>query len=127
MQRSDLFREARLYACVAGVHAVNGLAMPLEVDFWRLVFADAGDKLVDQSDPLVEIGVLHRIAVVWSAVMIDVGSEAIAKNGSLFARDSHIDLHSFREDFPAQEQRGVLPFVTRRGQTGRIRRSSFFH
>ena len=121
---------ARRHALVAGVHARDGLAVPLEIDLGRLALADAIHEFVDQPHPLVEVGVLHRIAVVRSAVVVDVRTEAVALDHTLFARDGHVDLHALREDLPAgaghlepllqsrprrieKERRAVLEFARR--------------
>ena len=60
---------------VAAEHGLDRLLVPLEVDERRLVLADAGDELVDEADPLVEVRVLHRVAVVRRAVVVDVRSQ----------------------------------------------------
>ncbi len=81
---SDLRGHFRFDALVTCVHAVDGLTVPAEIDLRLFVIADAVDELVDQPDPLVEVGVLNRVAVVRRAVMIDIGPETVADNGSLF-------------------------------------------
>ena len=75
--------------------------MPFQVDFRLFVIADAIHKFIDQSDPLVKVGVLDGITVVGSSVVIDIGSETIALDHPFFSGNGQIDLHPFGEKLPA--------------------------
>ena len=46
---------------VAGIHSLNGSLVPAQVDERGLVVADVVHKLVDEADPLVEVGVLAAV------------------------------------------------------------------
>ena len=102
LYKSDLGDLARLDRLVAAKHRLDGLLVPLEVDERRLLVADAIDKLVDKPDPLVEVRILHGVAVVRSAVVIDVRAEAVARDHSLLACDCDIHLHTLGEALPAR-------------------------
>ena len=70
---------------IAGVHGLEGGLVPAEVDEGGLVIADIIHKLVDQTGPLVKVGILNGVAVIGTAVVIDVGAEAVGHEGALFA------------------------------------------
>ncbi len=120
---SNLCDLAALYRFVTAEHSLNSLLMPFEVDEGRLLFANTVDKFVDQADPLVEIGVLYRIAVVRSAIMIDVGSKTIASQHSLLSDDRNIDLHALRETLPTRARHLDLLFKPAPGRIEKEGRS----
>ena len=66
-------------AFVAGVHGLDGAAVPAEVDLWSTAIAYAIDKFVDQSDPFIKIGVLNGVSIVRCPVVVDVRTEAVGR------------------------------------------------
>ena len=87
--------------------------MPLEVDERSLPVADAINELVDEADPLVEVRVLHGVAVIRRAVVVDIGAEAVAREHALVAGDREVHFHAFRKAFPTRTGYFQLLFKAR--------------
>ena len=98
---SDLRDATGLDARVAAKHRLDRLAVPAEVDERLLSVADAVDEFVDEADPLVEVGVLHGVAVVRCAVVVYVRAKAVASDHTLVACDGDVHFHALGEALPA--------------------------
>ena len=81
---------AGLDGFVAAQHRLDRLFVPSQVDERRLVVADAVDELVNEANPFVEVRVLHRVAVVRRAIVVDVRTETVAADHALVAGDGDV-------------------------------------